>query len=244
MSKPQPVAVNIPEEKQNEYEQDHVHKVYEEIATHFSDTRYKCYYEPYFLTSLASCRRFLFNLSLGSLGADVGCGNGKYIGVNPKVFMSGSDRSSNLISIVHNRGYEGLVADGLSLPYRSNVFDFAISIAVIHHFSTPERRLAAIKEILRIVKPGGKVLIFVWALEQTKFTKRNFQENEQDVFVPWVLTKKKEEKSVEESPKVFNRYYHLFKKGELDELFKGIDGVTVDTIGYDRDNHYVIATKS
>ena len=42
-----------------------------------------------------------------------------------------------------------------------------ISIAVIHHFSTPERRKEAIAELLRIVKPGGKVLIFVWAMEQT-----------------------------------------------------------------------------
>ncbi|KAI9309140.1 S-adenosyl-L-methionine-dependent methyltransferase [Cunninghamella echinulata] len=234
MSKPQPVAVNIPEEKQDEYEKKNVHEVYEVIANHFSDTRYK----PWPVVE-----NFLFSLSIGSIGADVGCGNGKYIGVNPNVFISGSDRSSNLVSIVQNRGYEGLVADGLSLPYRSNAFDFAISIAVIHHFSTPERRLSAIEEILRIVKPGGKVLIFVWALEQTKFTKRNFQENEQDVFVPWVLTKKKDENSDDEAPKVFNRYYHLFKKGELDGLFEKIDNVSVDIAGYDRDNHYVIATK-
>ncbi|CAO3645626.1 unnamed protein product [Cunninghamella echinulata] len=227
MSKPQPVAVNIPEEKQDEYEK----KMYMKFM---NDTRYK----PWPVVE-----NFLFSLSVGSIGADVGCGNGKYIGVNPKVFISGSDRSSNLVSIVQSRGYEGLVADGLSLPYRSNAFDFAISIAVIHHFSTPERRLSAIEEILRIVKPGGKVLIFVWALEQTKFTKRNFQENEQDVFVPWVLTKKKDEKNDDETPKVFNRYYHLFRKGELDGLFEKIDGVSVDTAGYDRDNHYVIVTK-
>jgi tRNA (uracil-5-)-methyltransferase TRM9 len=28
----------------------------------------------------------------GSLGADVGCGNGKYIGVNPNLLILGSDR--------------------------------------------------------------------------------------------------------------------------------------------------------
>ena len=42
-----------------------------------------------------------------------------------------------------------------------------MSIAVIHHFSSPERRLNAIKELFRIAKTGGKILIFVWALEQT-----------------------------------------------------------------------------
>jgi tRNA (uracil-5-)-methyltransferase TRM9 len=39
------------------------------------------------------------------------------------------------------------------------------------------------------------------------------------------------------------RYYHLFKKGELDDLFAQINGVEIDVSGYDRDNHYVIATK-
>lgn len=41
-----------------------------------------------------------------------------------------------------------------------------ICIAVIHHLSTADRRLAAIKELIRIIKPGGRVLISVWALEQ------------------------------------------------------------------------------
>jgi hypothetical protein len=31
-------------------------------------------------------------------------------------------RSSNLIKIVHDRGFEGMVADGLNLPYRDNSF--------------------------------------------------------------------------------------------------------------------------
>lgn len=40
-----------------------------------------------------------------------------------------------------------------------------------------------------------------------------------------------------------NRYYHLFKQGELDDLFRQIEGVEIETTGYDRDNHYVIACK-
>jgi tRNA (uracil-5-)-methyltransferase TRM9 len=69
---------------------------------------------------------------------------------------------------------KAFVADGLETGFRSNAFvglliltkDFSISIAVIHHFSTPERRLAAIKELVRITRPGGTILIFVWAMEQ------------------------------------------------------------------------------
>lgn len=39
------------------------------------------------------------------------------------------------------------------------------------------------------------------------------------------------------------RYYHLFKQGELDDLFRQVEGVEIETTGYDRDNHYVIACK-
>jgi tRNA (uracil-5-)-methyltransferase TRM9 len=112
---------------------------------------------------------------------------------------------------------------------------------VIHHFASPDRRLQAIKDLFKVVKSGGRVLVFVWALEQTKFSKRNFEPGQQDVFVPWKMTPKKGEN--EADLPVYNRYYHLFKKGELDALFEQIEGVEVDTSGYDRDNHYVIAHK-
>jgi SAM-dependent methyltransferase len=49
-----------------------------------------------------------------------------------------------------------------------NFQDVAISIAVVHHFSSEDRRLQAIQELFRIVRPGGKVLVTVWALEQEK----------------------------------------------------------------------------
>lgn len=39
--KPQPVAVETPKQNESDYEQKNVHEVYEVIANHFSDTRYK-----------------------------------------------------------------------------------------------------------------------------------------------------------------------------------------------------------
>jgi hypothetical protein len=36
--------------------------------------------------------RFLKEQPDGAIGADVGCGNGKYLAVNKKVFIVGSDR--------------------------------------------------------------------------------------------------------------------------------------------------------
>jgi SAM-dependent methyltransferase len=56
------------------------------------------------------------------------------------------------------------------------------SLAVIHHFATTERRVGAIRELARILRIGGRVIITVWAFEQ----KNRFGHFEsQDVLVPW-----------------------------------------------------------
>jgi ubiquinone/menaquinone biosynthesis C-methylase UbiE len=65
-------------------------------------------------------------------------------------------------------GVELCAADTVTLPYRSGVFDAAISIAVLHHLSSHQRRLAALTEMLRILRVGGKLLVYVWAQEQGK----------------------------------------------------------------------------
>ena len=83
--------------------------------------------------------------------------------------------------------------------------------------------------MVRITKIQGQILIFVWAYEQKG--KRSY--SEQDVMVPW--------KSNTKSTVVFERYYHMFKQGELEELIKS-SGLKVEIVksGYDADNWYII----
>ncbi|TRY92045.1 hypothetical protein DNTS_006469 [Danionella cerebrum] len=138
-------------------ESQYVHQVYEQISSHFSSTRHS----PW-----PQVRDFLLSLPAGSVLADVGCGNGKYLGINPEVMSVGCDRSANLVQICKGRGYEAFVSDALSVPMRSGICDACISIAVIHHFSTTERRRAAVRELLRLLKAGGRALVYVWAMEQ------------------------------------------------------------------------------
>jgi len=194
--------------------------------------------------------RFLKELPVGSVGLDIGCGNGKYLAVNPNVFIIASDRSSNLIRIATgHKQHVAIVADILDLPHPPSHFDFAISIAVIHHLSTVERRIQAISTILHLLKPphnetegdsrGGTVLLYVWALEQ-KDSRRGWDEgHEQDVMVPWVL---KGGKGKHAEDKTFQRYYHLYKKGELEEDVRRAGGVVIDS-GYERDNWWAIAAR-
>ena len=218
------------------YEEQHVHEVYEQIASHFSSTRYK----PWPIVE-----SFLQGLEPGSVGLDVGCGNGKYLAVNKDVFMVGSDRSSNLVRIAGQHKSQGgeVVADTLSLPHQIGRFDFAISIAVVHHLSTPERRREAVKAILGCLKDGGKALIYVWALEQ-KSSRRGWDEgHEQDVMVPWVMkTGKKNPNEDGSTEKTFQRYYHLYRKGELEEDIEAIGGVVVEA-GYEKDNWWTVCRR-
>lgn len=59
-----------------------------------------------------------------------------------------------------------LICDTLNLPYRDESFDAALSIAVIHHLATRDRRVRALRELARILRVGGRILITVWAKEQ------------------------------------------------------------------------------
>ncbi|EAW23016.1 tRNA (carboxymethyluridine(34)-5-O)-methyltransferase [Aspergillus fischeri NRRL 181] len=230
---------NLPDEEA--YEEKNVHEVYQQIAEHFSSTRYK----PWPIVE-----GFLKGLAPGSIGLDVGCGNGKYLSVNKDVFIVASDRSENLARIaVKHQPHSTIVADILNLPHPDSLFDFAISIAVVHHLSTPERRIQAIREILRTLKPasdkssGGRVLLYVWALEQ-KTSRRGWDKGDkQDVMVPWVLKPKPANGSSDDEPRTFHRYYHLYEATELERDIERAGGRVLDS-GYEKDNWWAIARRS
>ncbi|KAL8281820.1 hypothetical protein RB597_009505 [Gaeumannomyces tritici] len=308
---PQPPAMETPPPPPpaapDSYEATHVHAVYEAIAPHFSATRHR----PWPLVS-----RYLAAQQPGAVGFDVGCGNGKYLSArdldptatgtdttttittaasSEDVLMLGCDRSAALVGLARahaGRARQVLVADGLSLPFRRGSADFALCVAVIHHLSTRDRRVAAVAELLRCLRPGagGTALVFVWALEQAS-SRRGWDEGgDQDLLVPWVMKgdqgrerrKKKGAKEGREKSdaaaaaadgvteanddddaaaaaaaaasqdpadanagapdRTFHRYYHLYRKGELEEDVAAAGGVVVDS-GYERDNWWAIARR-
>jgi tRNA (uracil-5-)-methyltransferase TRM9 len=218
-----------------EYEVQHVHEVYEQIATHFSATRHK----PWPIVE-----SFLQSIAPGSIGIDVGCGNGKYLPVNQDVFIVASDRSSNLVKIAsQHEPHAAIIADTLALPHQAGRFDFAISIAVIHHLSSPDRRREAVKTILECLRDGGRALLYVWALEQKNSRRGWDEDHEQDVMVPWVLRSGKKNPNEDGSTeKTFQRYYHLYRSGELEADIEAIGGEVCDS-GYDKDNYWAIVKR-
>ncbi|KAE9400736.1 hypothetical protein BT96DRAFT_633862 [Gymnopus androsaceus JB14] len=252
-------SVSISEDPQV-YEDTHVHAVYEEIAPHFSSTRYK----PWPVIAA-----FLSSLPAGWIGLDSGTGNGKYLPLpseNPsRVWTIGLDRSLNLLKIARNAGgaaREVVWANVLDHPWREGIFDYAISIATIHHLATHERRKQAVQRLLQAVSPThGRILIYVWAVEQDDLSKREIpveQSTElslgKDVFVPWVLSSSDKTQA---DNQVFNRYYHMFAKGELTQLVSeaaeemglrvgpkseysvSCSGIEFKQNGWERSNYYV-----
>ena len=107
----------------------------------------------------------------------------------------------------------------------------------------------------RILRPGGTLLVYVWAYEQ-----EHKQFTNQDVFVPWHFQEKYEGgkntkntesegltntaiKAEEKQSTVYHRYYHVFKKDELEGLFKELGGFEIIESYYDHANWAVEARK-
>ena len=110
----------------------------------------------------------------------------------------------------------------------------------------------------------GRLLIYVWAIEQDDLSKRKIpvigesSSAGQDVLVPWVHSGCVRHAADEQlAPQIYNRYYHMFGKGELSQLVQsateklglelgarptggsGRQGVAIVQDGWERSNYYV-----
>lgn len=216
------------------FEKAHVHRVYESIAPAFDRSRF-CHWN--------AVKHFLDTLPPIAVVLDDGCGNGKYLRYeappNHTIVWVGNDLCENLLKrcAASLRSGVGLVqANGLNLPYASGTFDAVISIAVLHHLSTPDRRRQFLKEIARVLRVNGRALVTVWAAEQRHKRMKDWRiEPNGDAMIPW----KDPTGMVQEW-----RYYHLFNKEAFVQLFDSIDEWTVHSIGYEYDNWYAVVEKT
>lgn len=88
---------------------------------------------------------------------DIGCNSG-YIGefVPEGCEIHGVDVAAGMVERAIRRGVHAKVAEAENLPYDDNEFDCAILGEIIEHVFD---HLAVIDEALRVVKPGGKLII-------------------------------------------------------------------------------------
>ena len=182
-------------------EEINVTNVYNKIAGEFSKIR---------ATHWPWIDEFMENIPKYSKILDLGCGNGRNMTYENMLF-TGYDSSSEFVEICKSRGLNAVEGDMCNLPFETNSFDHIICIASFHHLITKERREKALKEMVRILKPGGKILLSVWSKTQPEKTKRKF--NYGNMLVPW-------NSRIDNIKKCHFRYYYIFKLDELEELFQ------------------------
>lgn len=222
----------------------YVHQVYDSIAVHWHHTRgkRKVYWQR--------VKTFIDEIPPHSLVADIGCGDGKYLDVNPQLVVLGCDRSLTLLQVSRLPTQLTFCCDAVQVPLRSGVFDAAICIALLHHLSNIDRRAAVIAEVIRILRPGARALVQAWAQEQEEGSCRTFAQ--QDVLVPWHLQshfalegEEEDEGELDaEGRRVFRRYCHMYREGELESICRSIDGCLLLESGWDRSNWFVVLEKS
>jgi len=213
---------------------------YNLIAEDFSRTREKIWEET----------RFLFDnyLKEDNKVLDLGCGTGRYAELfkDRKIEYIGADIAEEQIRIARKKHPEAKfqTIDFLNFPFSDNHFDKIYSIAVFHCIPSKEYRIKFLKEVKRILKKDGLLILTVWKSKRWnvsllfKYTilkligksKLDFR----DFLEPWA------DKT--------ERYYHWFSKRELSEIVKKAGfkiketGVIKNKTG-NRQNIYLVAKK-
>ncbi|MGH9871139.1 MAG: methyltransferase domain-containing protein [Pyrinomonadaceae bacterium] len=91
---------------------------------------------------------------------DVGCGTGANLEMLAEFGAAeGVDVSAEALSFCQARGLEKVkLGAAEALPYDDNSFDLATGLDVVEHLDDD---LAGLKEMRRILRPGGRALLFV-----------------------------------------------------------------------------------
>ncbi len=108
-------------------------------------------------------------LPANPLTLDAGCGTGYNMGWMRKHYgarVTGIDYSPLGLGFCLRRGERFLSrADAASLPFPGSIFDLVVSFDVLTQLIDETARASAIREFVRVLRPGGRLLIRVAAYE-------------------------------------------------------------------------------
>jgi alkylated DNA repair protein alkB family protein 8 len=198
--------------------QRNVYAIYDKIAPEFDRTRHS----PW-----PGVLQFLKSVPAGSAILDIGCGNGKYLGIRRDCKRFGCDPCVPLVAIAKaNAPHASIqVGNGLALPYADGSMDVAYMIAVLHHMPTVALRRQMLSEMRRVLKTGGVGLVTVWDYDAIRpgWTP---QDGNGDYTVKWAS--------------VGSRYYHVFSETEIYSLVS--EYFTVTDMWWEAENWYLTVT--
>ena len=206
-----------------EFEHNNVKNVYEVIANSFSDTRH---------ASWEWIDDFIKSYPHNSIILDIGCGNGRNM-TNKNYNFYGVDNCIKFVELSKKITPNVYLSEMTNLPFPDNYFDAIISIASFHHLSTIIRRNECLKEMYRVLKPNGKILLSIWSINQSHNKKLNNKFVYGANIVPW----KDNKQNI-----IGNRYYYIF---QIDEIYNIINNFFhIENHKWDYGNEIFILHKS
>ncbi len=109
---------------------------------------------------------------------DVGCGTGTDLGklfkrYGDTVELYGVDPSGDMLKqmpkqAASSQSIQLEQASATKLPYASDFFDYVTCSLVLHHLPSPDQQ-KALREMYRVLKPGGVALIKEWGKPKNSF---------------------------------------------------------------------------
>ncbi len=147
---------------------------------------------------------------------DLGCGSGRNLVENKSAVFYLVDFSKNMLSLAEKKAkrlniiYKTFKKDASDLGcFEDNFFDRALFIAALHCLDK-EKREKSLKELYRVLKHKGKVIITIWNTNHPAF--KRFK-NKKEILLAWRTGKNNEKRNL--------RYYYFYTQEEfLKELKK------------------------
>jgi ubiquinone/menaquinone biosynthesis C-methylase UbiE len=220
-------------------------KTWDSIAKSFDKTRRKTWQE---------CIDFIDSTSKDSVIVDVGSGNGRHLIPSAKQCKHaiGIDISREMLKVIQEKINDEKISNTIlihstaeNIPIKDNSVDAVLYIATLHSIPGRENRIKSLKEIKRILKDDGKLIVSVWSKYQDKFRKdflkKSLTDKKKtdfgDKYIYWTQDKLD-----------VKRFYHLYSKKELvEDLEKAgfkilsVKGMKIRSEKY-VDNYFAIAT--
>jgi ubiquinone/menaquinone biosynthesis C-methylase UbiE len=194
---------------------------YDEMSEKFSETRSRFWHGLEFISKYTKD---------GYRILDFGCGNGRLLELftDKNIDYLGLDVSEKLIGLAREKYPEMAdkfqkISGSSSLTFPENSFNATYSIAVFHHLPSAALRLKITKELFRVLKPQGAIVVTVWNLWQRKYLKYIILNwfgkflgksglNWNDCYIPFK----------DNQGKVFQRYHHAWTRRELKSIFEAV----------------------
>lgn len=185
------------------------------MAKYFSITR------PYLSGDLLMLKKYLKpNTNI----LDLGCGNGRLVDLidDSTISYTGTDISKDMIDIAKKRYLKQnfiLQKDPLKIDASDEAFDQVYCLSVFHHIPSHDLRVEYLKEIARVLKKDGTLIMLNWNLWQRKGIRIK-------VLCNYLMNRSVDIKDIYLSFKdgqgrlIAKRFIHVFSQRDLDNVFE------------------------